>query len=102
MATMTVSRLAIPARKTSAFVVVCDCGIFLPAILLLIENEWLIKLVGKLKDRERKLLFARVFGELTYEELGMRFGGTPKQVEMSYYYILRKLRREVEVREDEF
>ncbi len=71
-------------------------------LLLLIESERLIKLVGKLKDRERKILFARVFGELTFEELGMRFGGTPKQVEMSYYYILRKLRKEVEVREDEF
>ena len=71
-------------------------------LLLLIESERLIKLVGKLKDRERKLLFARVFGELTFEELGKRFGCSPKQAEMSYYYILRKLRKELEVRKDEF
>lgn len=69
-------------------------------LLLLMESEWLIKLVGKLKDRERKLLFARVFGELTFEELGKRFGCTKKQAEMSYY-ILRKLRKELEVRRDE-
>lgn len=71
-------------------------------LLLLIESERLIKLVSKLKDRERKLLFARVFGELTFEELGKRFGCSPKQAEMSYYYILRKLRKELEVRKDEF
>ena len=72
-------------------------------LLLLIESERLIKLVGKLKDQERKILFAKVFGELTFEELGKRFGCTPKQAEMSYYYILRKLRKELEVsKKDEF
>ena len=71
-------------------------------LLLLIESERLVKLVSRLKDQERKLLFARVFGELAFEELGKRFGCTPKQAEMSYYYILRKLRKELEVRRDEF
>lgn len=72
-------------------------------ILLLFESDTLIKLVGKLKMQERKLLFARVFGELTFIELGEHFNCTPKQAEMSYYYILRKLRKELEVsKKDEF
>lgn len=69
-------------------------------LLVVIESERLIKLVGKLKDRERKLLFARVYGELTFEELGKLFGCTSKQAEMSYYYILRKLRKELEVKNE--
>ena len=64
-----------------------------------LESERLLSALSKLKERERKILFARVFGELTFIELGEK---KPKQAEMSYYYILRKLRKELEVRKDEF
>ena len=67
-----------------------------------LESERLLSALSKLKERERKILFARVFGELTFIELGEKFGMKPKQAEMSYYYILRKLRKELEVRKDEF
>lgn len=63
-----------------------------------LESDNLIRALNKLRDREHKLLFARVFGEMTFEELGKKFDMKPKQAEMSYYYILRKLRKELEVK----
>ncbi|MBO5177753.1 MAG: sigma-70 family RNA polymerase sigma factor [Lachnospiraceae bacterium] len=66
--------------------------------LLALGSDNLMKALNKLKDKEHKLLFARVFGEMTFEELGRKFGMKPKQAEMSYYYILRKLRKELEAK----
>ena len=66
--------------------------------MLVLESDNLMRALNKLKEREHKLLFARVFGEMTFEELGRKFGMKPKQAEMSYYYILRKLRKELEVK----
>lgn len=66
--------------------------------MLALESDNLIKALNKLKDREHKILFARIFGEMTFEELGRMFGMKPKQAEMAYYYILRKLRKELEVK----
>lgn len=69
----------------------------------LLESEKLMKVLSRLKEHERRLLFARVFGELTFEELGEKFDMKPKQAEMAFYYILRKVRKEMEVSEkDEF
>jgi len=69
----------------------------------LLESEKLMKVLSKMKEHERKLLFARVFGELTFEELGEKFDMKPKQAEMAFYYILRKIRKEMEVSgKDEF
>lgn len=69
----------------------------------LLESQKLMKVLSKLKEHERKLLFARVFGELTFEELGEKFDMKPKQAEMAFYYILRKIRKEMEVKgKDEF
>lgn len=65
-------------------------------LLVLLESEKLLKAIDRLKDRDRKLLFARVFGELTFAELGEKFGMKPKQAEMAYYYVIRKLRKELE------
>lgn len=69
----------------------------LEELLVLLESEKLIKAVRRLKERDRKLLFARVFGELTFAELGRKFDMKPKQAEMAYYYAIRKLRKELEV-----
>lgn len=63
----------------------------------LLESKKLMKVLSRLKEHERRLLFARVFGELTFEELGEKFDMRPKQAEMSFYYILRKVRKEMEV-----
>lgn len=69
----------------------------------LLESDKLRIALGRLKERERRILFARVFGELTFEQIGERFEMKPKQAEMSFYYILRKLRKELEVsKRDEF
>ncbi len=66
-------------------------------LLVLLESEKLLKAIDKLKARDRRLLFARVFGELTFAELGEKFDMKPKQAEMAYYYVIRKLRKELEV-----
>ena len=67
-----------------------------------IDSIQLAKCINRLKDRERRILFARVFGELDFTELGRKFGLEPKQAEMAYYYIIRKLRKGMGVRKDEF
>ena len=64
-------------------------------LLDLLENDWLAKAISRLKDRDREILFARVYGELTFAELGERFRMEPKQAERAYYYVLRKLRKEM-------
>ena len=64
-------------------------------LLDLLESDRLAKAISRLKDRNREILFARVYGELTFAELGERFHMEPKQAEMAYYYVLRKLRKEM-------
>ncbi len=59
------------------------------------ESDRLAKAISRLKDRDREILFARVYGELTFAELVERFQMEPKQAEMAYYYVLRKLRKEM-------
>ena len=64
-------------------------------LLDLLESDRLAKAISRLKDRDREILFARVYGELTFAELGEKFQMEPKQAEMAYYYVLRKLRKEM-------
>ena len=71
-------------------------------IMDLMESRRLMKAVGRLKEREKTLLFARVFGDLTFAELGEILQMNPKQAEMAYYYVVRKIRKELEARRDEF
>ena len=58
-----------------------------------LNEHRLVKALGRLKDREKAILFARIFGELTFAEIGDMFNMKPKQAEMAYYYIIRKLRQ---------
>ncbi|MBR2038694.1 MAG: sigma-70 family RNA polymerase sigma factor [Lachnospiraceae bacterium] len=68
----------------------------------LLQTPQLIALVKGLKEKERKILYARVYGELSFQELGQMFHKTPYLMEMSYYYILRKMRKGLEERKDDF
>ena len=68
----------------------------------LLQTPQLIALVKELKEKERKILYARVYGELSFQELGQMFHKTPYLMEMSYYYILRKLRKGLEEQKDDF
>ena len=68
----------------------------------LVENRKLVKALGRLKERDRELLFAKIFGELSFVEMGELFHLEPKQAERAYYYVLRRLRQELGVRRDEF
>lgn len=61
--------------------------------LQMMENSKLSKAIKGLKERERRIIFARLFGQMSYKELGMLFLLKPKQAEMAYYYALRKLRK---------
>ena len=43
--------------------------------MLVLESDNLMRALNKLKEREHKLLFARVFGEMTFEEIFMEGTG---------------------------
>ena len=65
-------------------------------ILDQLDSQKLIKALQEMKDREKGILLARIFGELTFAEIGEIFDLRPKQAEMAYYYIIRKLRKKME------
>ena len=64
-------------------------------ILSLIDNEVLQKKIKKLKSKEQIILLARLYGEFSFKEIGEKLNISAKQAEMSYYYVLRKLRKEL-------
>lgn len=70
-------------------------------LLAILESNHLARAISRLRERDRVLLFARIYGELTFAELGEQFQMEPKQAEMAYYYVLRKLRKELKGK-DEF
>lgn len=70
-------------------------------VLSMMESDKLLKAIGRLKERDRGLLFARVFGEMTFAELGDKFTMTPKQAEMAYFYVIRKIRKMMEDKQNE-
>ena len=74
----------------------------LEEIIRLTQGQKMIYAIACLKEREKKLIFGRVFEELEFEELGKRLGITGKQAEMAYYYVIRKMRRRMEGTTDEF
>lgn len=64
-------------------------------LLLLIEDEKIVDAVGKLKEKERSIVFGRIFGELTFDELAKKTNMTMDQARQAYFYALRKLRKEL-------
>lgn len=67
-----------------------------------LESRGLFHALYGLKEKHKKILFARLFGELTFREIGEKFGMTEKQAEAVYFYIITKLRKEMEGKRDEF
>lgn len=63
--------------------------------LQLIDETKLVNAITKLKEKERILLFGRIMGELTFDELGKKIGVTSKQAQQAFFYVLRKLRKEL-------
>lgn len=72
----------------------------LEEIISLTQGQKMIYAIACLKERDKKLIFGRVFEELEFEELGKRLGITGKQAEMAYYYVIRKIRKRMEERMD--
>ncbi|WP_455615916.1 sigma factor-like helix-turn-helix DNA-binding protein [Eisenbergiella sp.] len=64
------------------------------------QEQKLICAIAGLKEREKALIFGRVFEELEFEELGKRHGISGKQAEMAYYYAIRKIRKGMEGTKD--
>lgn len=69
-------------------------------IIRLTQGQKTIYAIACLKEREKALIFGRVFEELEFEELGKRHGITGKQAEMAYYYVIRKIRKRMEGTKD--
>lgn len=67
-------------------------------LLWVLEGEQLVKVLGQLKERERKILYCRIFGEQSFQDIGLEFDMIPKQAEQAYYYAVRKLRKELGVK----
>ena len=72
----------------------------LEQIISLTQGQKMIYAIACLKDREKALIFGRVFEELEFEELGKRHGISGKQAEMAYYYVIRKIRKRMEGTKD--
>lgn len=69
-------------------------------IIRLTQGQKMIYAIACLKEREKALIFGRVFEELEFEELGKRHSITGKQAEMAYYYVIRKIRKRMEGTKD--
>ncbi|MBR1700404.1 MAG: sigma-70 family RNA polymerase sigma factor [Lachnospiraceae bacterium] len=70
--------------------------------LEMVEDRKLARALKHLKERDRMILFARLFGEESFSEIGETLQMSSKQAEMSYYYVLRKLRKELEADKNGF
>lgn len=66
-----------------------------------LDETKLIKSILGLKKRDQDILIARVFQEKDFAAIGRELGITEKQAEMAYYYIIRKIRKELEGRKYE-
>ena len=66
------------------------------------EDRELVRALKHLKERDRMILFARLFGEESFSEIGEMLQMSSKQAEMSYYYVLRKIKKELEAKNDGF
>lgn len=69
-------------------------------LLWTIEGKRLATSIQKLNDKERKILFNRVFGEQSFHEIGEELGMASKQAEQAYYYVVRKIRKELEEKDN--
>lgn len=61
-----------------------------------LDETKLIRAILELKNGTRIFLIARVFQEQDFASIGRELGMTEKQAEMAHYYIVRKIRKELE------
>ena len=73
-----------------------NCMELAAMIMSLLENDILAEGISGLKEKEQMILFVRIFGELSFLEIGELIDTSGKQAEMKYYYIIRKLRKNAE------
>jgi len=69
-------------------------------LLWTLEGGKLVKVLKKLKEQERQILFSRIFGEQSFTDIGQELDMTPDQARAAYFYALRKIRKELGVKKD--
>lgn len=74
----------------------CNQAFDLKKLMNEMEEQKLVKALLGLKKREQEILADRIFLEHDFSEIAQAHGLTAKQAEMAYYYIIRKLRKELE------
>ena len=62
----------------------------------LMDEKELKEAMGCVGEYGKMLIFARLFGDLSFQEIGNMFLLNEKQAQMAYYYALRKIRKELE------
>lgn len=67
-------------------------------LLKILKEKKLIQALLGLKQRDQDILLARLFKEQSFEEIGQKHGISARQAEMAYYYVIRKIRKELEGR----
>lgn len=67
-------------------------------LVKILKEKKLIQVLLGLKQRDQDILLARIFQEKSFEEIGQGHGISAKQAEMAYYYVIRKIRKELEGR----
>lgn len=67
-------------------------------LIKILKEKKLIQAILGQKQRDQDILMARVFKEQSFEEIGQEHGLSAKQAEMAYYYVIRKIRKELEGR----
>lgn len=80
---------------TEQFVELWDNILKIQELLSVIDNSHLLKSIKKLTEREQKILFAKVFKQSSYAEIGKNMGISEKQAEAIYHYAITKLRKEL-------
>lgn len=66
------------------------------------EEKELKDAMGCVGEYGKMLIFARLFGDLSFQEIGNMFQLNEKQAQMAYYYALRKIRKELKKGKNEF
>ena len=70
------------------------------AVLASMERVALMKLLHRLEEPWRELLWLRIYGTLSFKEIGEIFGKTENWARVNYYRGKEKLKKEIEHEQD--
>lgn len=70
-------------------------------LLMRIENDALLYALKELTDRERDIFLSRVLDDKTFSQIAAKHGLHSRSAAMAYYRTIRKIRRLMEVLDNE-